>query len=57
MTILQALIPIAYRILSSATEGVSFAELMQVMSTLADAGSDKGHTLLFQSATEWIELW
>ncbi|XP_031787712.1 protein purity of essence isoform X2 [Nasonia vitripennis] len=56
VTILQALIPIAYRILSTTPEGVSFSELMQVMSTLADAGSDKGHILLFQSATEWLEL-
>ncbi|KAJ8682718.1 hypothetical protein QAD02_018510 [Eretmocerus hayati] len=56
VTILQALIPIAYKILSNAPEGVSFSELMQVMSTLADAGSDKGHVVLFQSATEWIEL-
>lgn len=57
MTILEAIIPIAYRILNSAVEEVSFSDLMQVMSTLADAGSDKGHVLLFQAATEWIELW
>lgn len=56
VTILQAIIPIAHRILSTTPEGVSFAELMQVMSTLADAGNDKGHVILFQSATEWIEL-
>lgn len=43
--------------LSKTTGGVTFSELMQVMSTLADAGSDKGHIMLFQSATEWIEVW
>lgn len=40
-----------------APEGVSFTELMQVMSSLADAGSDKGHISLFQAAIEWIDIW
>lgn len=56
VTILQALIPWGYHILSSSIEGVGFPELMQVMSTLADAGSDKGHVLLFRAATDWVEL-
>ncbi|XP_015606097.1 protein purity of essence isoform X2 [Cephus cinctus] len=56
VTILQALIPIGYHILSPVVEGVGFPELMQVMSTLADAGTDKGHVQLFKAATEWVEL-
>ncbi|XP_014236597.1 protein purity of essence isoform X3 [Trichogramma pretiosum] len=56
VVMLQALIPIAYRKLSSAAEGVSFTDLMQVMFTLADSGSDKGHTILFQAAIEWIDI-
>lgn len=56
VTILQALIPLGYHILSPAMEGVGFPELMRVMSTLADAGSHKGHVQLFYAATEWIEL-
>lgn len=55
--ILQALIPLGYDILSPAIEGNGFPELMQVMSTLADAGLDKGHMLLFKAAIQWIELW
>ncbi|XP_012287187.1 E3 ubiquitin-protein ligase UBR4 isoform X2 [Orussus abietinus] len=54
--ILQALIPLGYHILSPTIEGVGFPELMHVMSTLADAGSDKGHVQLFKAATEWVEL-
>ncbi|KAK0172054.1 hypothetical protein PV328_005423 [Microctonus aethiopoides] len=56
VTVLQALIPWGYHLLFSSIEGVGFPELMQVMSTLADAGSDKGHVLLFKSATDWVEL-
>lgn len=57
VTILQALIPLAYHILSPTIEGNEFSDLMNVMSTLADAGSEKGHTLLFKAAIEWIEFW
>ncbi|XP_033353689.1 E3 ubiquitin-protein ligase UBR4 isoform X5 [Bombus vosnesenskii] len=56
VTILRALIPLAYHILSPTIEGNGFSDLMNVMSTLADAGSEKGHTLLFKAAIEWIEL-
>lgn len=56
ITILQALIPLAYHILSPTIEGNRFSELMHIMSTLADAGAEKGHTLLFKAATEWVEL-
>lgn len=56
VTMLQALIPLGYHILSTAIEGVSFTDLMQVMSTLADVGSDKGHKLLFKAATGWVDI-
>lgn len=56
VTILQALIPLGYHILSPAIEGAGFPELMHVMSTLADAGSDRGHVKLFKAATDWVEL-
>lgn len=57
VTILEALIPLGHHILSPAIEGAGFPELMRVMSTLADAGSHKGHIRLFAAATEWIEIW
>ena len=56
VTVLQALIPLGYHILSPAIEGVGFSELMGVMTTLADAGTDKGHVKLFKAATDWVEL-
>lgn len=56
-SILRALVPLAYHILSPAIEGNGFPELMNIMSTLADAGSEKGHSLLFKAAIEWVELW
>ncbi|XP_066587252.1 E3 ubiquitin-protein ligase UBR4 [Prorops nasuta] len=56
ITILQALIPLGYYILSTSIEGNGFPELMRIMSTLADAGSDKGHLVLFRAATDWVEL-
>ncbi|XP_051158982.1 E3 ubiquitin-protein ligase UBR4 isoform X2 [Leptopilina boulardi] len=54
--LLQALIPLGYHILSTAIDGVCFTDLMQVMSTLADVGTDKGHKLLFKAATGWIDI-
>ncbi|XP_035739496.1 protein purity of essence-like isoform X1 [Vespa mandarinia] len=56
VTILQALIPLGYHILSPAIESNGFSELMHIMSTLADVGSDKGHIMLFKATTEWVEL-
>lgn len=56
VTILRALIPLGYHILSAAVEATGFPDLMQVMANLADAGSDKGHVLLFRAATDWVEL-
>jgi len=57
ITILQILIPLTtYHILSPTIEGNRFVHLMHIMSTLADAGLEKGHTLLFKAAIEWVEL-
>ncbi|XP_020299583.1 E3 ubiquitin-protein ligase UBR4 isoform X2 [Pseudomyrmex gracilis] len=56
VTILQALIPLTYHILSPTIEANRFPELMQIMSTLADAVPEKGHALLFKAAIEWVEL-
>ncbi|KAL0119215.1 hypothetical protein PUN28_009656 [Cardiocondyla obscurior] len=56
ITILQVLIPLTYQILSPIIEGNRFVHLMHIMSTLADAGQEKGHTLLFKAAIEWVEL-
>ncbi|KAK2587956.1 hypothetical protein KPH14_004040 [Odynerus spinipes] len=56
VTILQALIPLGYSILSPTIEGTGFSELMHIMSTLADVGSGKGHLMLFEATTEWVEI-
>ncbi|XP_064650064.1 E3 ubiquitin-protein ligase UBR4-like isoform X3 [Lineus longissimus] len=55
-TILYALIPMGSQLLSPATEGIGFSELMVVMATLAGAGSGSGHPALFKAATCWLEL-
>lgn len=54
--ILNALIPMGSEILSPATEGIGFAELMVVMATLASAGSGTGHIPLFKAAASWLQL-
>ncbi|CAH0559665.1 unnamed protein product [Brassicogethes aeneus] len=56
ITILKALIPLGEQILSPALEGAGFTELMVVMTMLADAGTGRGHTLLFPATAEWIEI-
>ncbi|XP_077505275.1 E3 ubiquitin-protein ligase-like protein poe isoform X4 [Amblyomma americanum] len=52
---LTALIEIGTQLLSPASEGVGFSDLMVVMSTLASAGSGSGHVQLFMAATDWLE--
>ncbi|KAL1427425.1 hypothetical protein MTO96_017477 [Rhipicephalus appendiculatus] len=52
---LAALIEIGTQLLSPASEGIGFSDLMIVMSTLASAGSGCGHLQLFKAATEWLE--
>lgn len=57
----QALIQLGNSLLSNVASGgnesilVDFTDLLQVMITLADADQGKGHTLLFQSAIEWLD--
>lgn len=54
--ILSALIPMGSQILSPASEGIGFSELIVIMATLAGAGTGAGHVQLFKAATEWLEL-
>jgi E3 ubiquitin-protein ligase UBR4 len=56
VTLLEALVPMASELLTSC-QGAGFPQLMIVMSTLADAGSGKGHVTLFVAATWWISIW
>lgn len=56
LTLLKALLPLGSQILSPPLDGAGFTELMVVMTTLADAGVGKGHSHLFKSASEWIEI-
>ncbi|XP_065311151.1 E3 ubiquitin-protein ligase UBR4 isoform X4 [Dermacentor albipictus] len=52
---LTALVEIGTQLLSPASEGIGFSDLMVVMSTLASAGSGCGHLQLFKATTEWLE--
>nr|XP_037270039.1 E3 ubiquitin-protein ligase UBR4-like [Rhipicephalus microplus] len=52
---LAALIEIGTQLLSPASAGIGFSDLMDAMSTLANAGSGCGHLQLFKAATEWLE--
>lgn len=45
------------QILSPASEGIGFSELMVVMAILSGAGSGAGHMELFQATPVWLELW
>lgn len=54
LTLLKALLPLGSQILSPPLEGAGFTELMVVMTTLADAGIGKGHSLLLPVTCEWI---
>lgn len=56
LTLLKALLPLGSQVLSPPLDGAGFAELMVVMTTLADAGAGKGHSHLFRAATGWIEI-
>lgn len=55
ITLLKSMIPIVTQILST-QEGVGFSDVMSVMTTLADAGSGKGHVHLFTAAIDWLEI-
>ncbi|GIY36069.1 e3 ubiquitin-protein ligase UBR4 [Caerostris darwini] len=55
-TFLSAMIPMGSQILSPASEGIGFSELMVVMAILSGAGSGTGHYQLFQATPAWLEL-
>lgn len=56
-TFLSAMIPMGSQILSPASEGIGFSELMVVMAILSGAGCGNGHFQLFQATPSWLELW
>lgn len=56
-TFLSAMIPLGSQILSPASEGIGFSELMVVMAILSGAGSGSGHMELFVTTPSWLERW
>lgn len=56
-TFLSAMIPLGSQILSPASEGIGFSELMVVMAILSGAGSGSGHMELFETTPLWLERW
>lgn len=51
------MIPLGSQILSPASEGIGFSELMVVMAILSGAGSGSGHMELFETTPLWLERW
>lgn len=56
ITILRALLPLGFHILSPPLEGVGFTELMAIMTMLADGGNGRGHIYLFPAAADWVKI-
>jgi E3 ubiquitin-protein ligase UBR4 len=54
LALLVCLIPQGQALLSPTSEGMLFAELISILSTLASAGSGRGHVDLFRAAMEWL---
>ncbi|XP_054157835.1 E3 ubiquitin-protein ligase UBR4-like [Oppia nitens] len=52
---LSALIPMGSQILSSTSEVLGFSELMQIMTTLAGAGTGAGHLELIKAVIGWLD--
>ena len=52
---LSALIPMGSQILSSTSEVLVFSELLQIMITLAGAGSGAGHLELVRAVVGWLD--
>lgn len=52
--LLDSIIPVANHLLEN-MKAFGFSELMMIMMSLADAASAKGHSILFVSATTWIQ--
>lgn len=52
----QALIQLGQNLLSPSQDALEFSDLLQVMVTLADSDGGKGHSLLFNSAIDWLDV-
>lgn len=52
----QALIQLGHNLLCPTQEIIDFSDLLQVMVTLADSNSGKGHALLFTATIDWLEI-
>lgn len=52
----QALIQLGQNLLCPTQEAPDFTDLLQVMITLADTSQGKGHSMLFNSSVEWLEI-
>ncbi len=52
--LLDSIIPVANHLLEN-MKAFGFSELMLIMISLADAAASKGHSILFVSATTWIQ--
>lgn len=55
-SLFQALIQLGQNLLCPTQEAPDFTDLLQVMITLADTSHGKGHTMLFNSSVEWLEI-
>lgn len=52
----SSLIQIGQNLLCPAKDALDFTDLLQVMVTLADASQGKGHSQLFDSTIDWLEV-
>lgn len=52
----QALIQLGQNLLCPISDALDFTDLLQVMITLADASQGKGHSTLFSSAVDWLDV-
>lgn len=52
----QALIQLGQNLLCPISDALDFTDLLQVMVTLADATQGKGHSVLFASAVDWLDI-
>lgn len=52
----QALIQLGQNLLCPTQEAPDFTDLLQVMITLADTSNGKGHSMLFNSSVEWLDI-
>lgn len=52
----QALIQLGQNLLCPISDALDFTDLLQVMITLADASQGKGHSVLFTSAVDWLDV-